>query len=380
MDSMTPGPLAAYRGLIESGAIRPDPIQETAAARLQALADEFFPYAQQMGREGWSARLMMGRKRVPTPRGVYLHGGVGRGKTMLMDVFFRAVGVEKRKRVHFHSFMLEVHDRVHRFREAVKAGKVPESSDPLKALARVIADQAWLLCFDELHVTNIADAMILGRLFQALFEAGVVIVTTSNRPPGDLYKGGLQRELFLPFIELIERRLDVIELDAGIDYRLERMRSVESYLTPTGPENDARLEAAFRNLTAGADAKPWRVAVQGRTLEFPRMADGVLLTDFPTLCEQPLGAADYAAIASRCHTVVLRGIPRLGPSRHNEAHRFVTLIDTLYEHKVNLVCSADAPAQSLYAEGTGAFEFQRTASRLIEMQSDDYISSWEDRG
>ena len=377
---MTPGPLTAYHRLIESGAIRPDPVQETAAARLQSLADDLFPYAQQMGHEGWLARLSMGRKRLSTPRGIYLHGGVGRGKTMLMDLFFNNAEVERRKRVHFHSFMLEVHTRVHRFREAVKAGRVAESRDPLKALARVIVDQAWLLCFDELHVTNIADAMILGRLFEALFEAGIVVVTTSNRPPVDLYKGGLQRELFVPFIGLIERRLDVIELDSGVDYRLERMRSVESYLTPANPENDARLEAAFRALTAGVEAGPWRVAVQGRTLDFPRMADGVLFTDFATLCERPLGAADYAAIASRCHTVVLKGIPRLGTSRHNEAHRFVTLIDTLYDHKVNLVCSADAPPETLYAEGTGAFEFQRTASRLIEMQSDDYISSWEDRG
>lgn len=380
MDGMTPGPLTAYRRLIENGAIRPDLVQETAAARLQSLADDLFPYAQQMGREGWLARLSMGRKRLSTPRGIYLHGGVGRGKTMLMDLFFNNAEVERRKRVHFHSFMLEVHTRVHRFREAVNAGKVAESRDPLKALARVIVDQAWLLCFDELHVTNIADAMILGRLFEALFEAGIVVVTTSNRPPVDLYKGGIQREMFLPFIGLIERRLDVIELDSGVDYRMERMRSVESYLTPTGPENDARLEAAFRALTAGVEAGPWRVAVQGRTLDFPRMADGVLFTDFAALCERPLGAADYAAIASRCHTVVLKGIPRLGTSRHNEAHRFVTLIDTLYEHKVNLVCSADAPPETLYAEGTGAFEFQRTASRLIEMQSDDYISSWEDRG
>ncbi|MBM3567101.1 MAG: cell division protein ZapE, partial [Alphaproteobacteria bacterium] len=215
MDNTPPGPLDAYRRLIDGNAIRPDPVQKTAAERLQVLADGLFPYAQQMGREGWLARLNMGRKRLPPPRGVYLYGGVGRGKTMLMDLFFNGANIERRKRVHFHSFTREVHNRVHRFREAVKAGKIPESRDPLKALARVIVDQAWLLCFDELHVTNIADAMILGRLFEALFEAGVVVVTTSNRPPGDLYKGGLQRELFLPFIKMIERRLDVIELDSG---------------------------------------------------------------------------------------------------------------------------------------------------------------------
>jgi cell division protein ZapE len=372
------GPFSAYRSLLETGAVRADSAQKTAALRLQSLADEIAPYAEQMGREGWLARLK--RKRVPTPRGVYLHGGVGRGKTMLMDLFFQHAGIENRKRIHFHAFMLEVHDRVHCFREAARAGKVPASADPLKALARVIVDQAWVLCFDEFHVTNIADAMILSRLFESLFEQGVVVVTTSNRPPVDLYKGGLQRELFMPFIALIERQLDVLELDAGVDYRLERMRSFDTYLTPLGPESDAKLEAAFAKLIAGAEAKPWHVLVQGRTLEFPRMADGVLFAGFADLCERPLGAGDYAAIAGRCHTVVLKGIPRLGHQRHNEAHRFVTLIDTLYEHKVNLVCSADAPAEALYAEGTGAFEFQRTVSRLLEMQSDDYISSWEDRG
>ena len=378
MDVAPASPLSAYRGLLDTGTVRPDPAQQSAALRLQTLADEIAPYAKQMGREGWMARLK--RKTLPPPRGVYLHGGVGRGKTMLMDLFFQHAGIDSRKRIHFHAFMLEVHDRVHCFREAARAGKVPASADPLKALARVIIDQAWLLCFDEFHVTNIADAMILGRLFEELFEHGVVVVTTSNRPPVDLYKGGLQREMFLPFIGMLERKLDVVQLDSGIDYRLERMRSFETYLSPLGPESDAKLEAAFAKLTAGADAKPWYVMVQGRELEFPLMADGVLFAGFADLCERPLGPADYAAVAGRCHTVVLKGIPRLGPKRHNEAHRFVTLIDTLYEHKVNLVCSADAPAEALYAEGTGAFEFQRTVSRLLEMQSDDYISSWEDRG
>ena len=250
---MTPGPLTAYHRLIESGAIRPDPVQETAAARLQSLADDLFPYAQQMGHEGWLARLSMGRKRLSTPRGIYLHGGVGRGKTMLMDLFFNNAEVERRKRVHFHSFMLEVHTRVHRFREAVKAGRVAESRDPLKALARVIVDQAWLLCFDELHVTNIADAMILGRLFERCSSRDR---RRHVQPPARRLTRATQRELLFP------SSADRAAARRSTRFRrrlpLERMRSVESYLTPPIRKR-RRLEAAFRALTAGVEAGPWRV-------------------------------------------------------------------------------------------------------------------------
>lgn len=371
---MTEGPLAAYQRLLDNGMLRPDTAQERAAQRLQTLSEELPAYAEQMGKEGWLARLK--RRRLPTPGGLYLWGGVGRGKTMMMDLFYDHTDIAARKRIHFHAFMLEVHDRVHRFRQAVKAGKVPESADPLKALSQVIVDKAWLLCFDEFHVTNIADAMILGRLFEALFERGVVVVTTSNRPPADLYLGGLQRELFLPFIDLLQQKLDIVELDSGIDYRLERMRTLKTFHTPLGNETDAELERAFAALTVGAEARPWRILVQGRQLEIPRAADGVAFTSFADLCEQPLGPADYQAIADRCHTVVLSGIPKLGIKRHNEAKRFVTLIDTLYERRVNLICSAEAPPEALYTEGTGAFEFQRTVSRLMEMQSEDYIAAW----
>ena len=259
--------------------------------------------------------------------------------------------------------MLEVHDRVHRFREAAKAGKVAAEADPLPALAKIIADRAWLLCFDEFHVTDIADAMILGRLFEALFEAGVVIVTTSNRPPRDLYKDGLQRDRFQPFIAMIEEKLDVLELDAGVDYRLEAMRGMTVYSTPIGPESEAELADDFRRLTVGAEARPDHFTVQGRDVLIAQAAEGAAMATFADLCGAP-----------RYHTLVLSGIPRLGPESRNAAKRFVILIDALYDHKVNFICSAAAPPTEIYPAGDGAFEFERTVSRLIEMQSEAYMA------
>lgn len=372
---MTDGPIHAYRALLAGGKIKPDVTQETAVEKLQDLHGALADYAPHMGAGGWRARLALRGRRKEAPKGLYLFGGAGRGKTMLMDLFFAGSTVEARKHVHFHAFMLEVHNRVHRFRQAVEAGRAPETTDPLAALSKVIVDHAWLLCFDELHVTDIADAMILGRLLDALFEAGVVMVTTSNRAPGDLYKGGLQRERFLPVIELLEENLEILELDSGNDYRLDALRSMNVYLTPTGAEADRALERCFARLTNGARAGRDRIAVQGRHVDIGLAVDGTAFSRFSDLCEQPLGAADYLAIAGKYHTVVLAGIPRLGPMRHNEAKRFVVLIDALYEHKVNLICSADTAPETLYTEGEGAFEFQRTASRLIEMQSEDYMAA-----
>ena len=371
---MADSPYQAYRSLIEREEIRADRSQARAARALDALGRALADYAPQMGKEGWLARLTRGRRTLAPPQGLYMWGGVGRGKTMLMDLFFEHAPVEARKHLHFHAFMQEVHKRVHTYREAQKAGKVPALADPLVPLARIITDQAWLLCFDELHVTDIVDAMIVGRLFQALFERGVVIVTTSNRPPRDLYKNGLQRDRFLPFIDLIEARLDVLELDAGTDYRLERMRTMTAYLSPVGPETDRELQRDFERLTVGAEPVRGRIHLQGRILEIPRIAEGVAFAGFHDLCEQPLGPGDYLAIASRYHTLVMSGIPRMGPAKRNEAKRFTTLIDALYEAKVNLLCSADAPPQELYVEGDGAFEFQRTVSRLHEMQSEAYMA------
>lgn len=368
------GPKQAYQALVDSGDIKPDATQAGAIDELQELHEALGAYAAQMGKKNWMTRLRLGRNRMPPPRGMYVWGGVGRGKSMLMDLFYDCVPIGTRKRVHFHSFMQEVHKRVHSFRQAVLAKKAPESSDPLVALSRVITDQAWLLCFDEFHVTDIADAVILGRLFEALFEEGVVVVATSNRAPKDLYKGGLQRELFLPFISLIEDKLEVFELDAGIDYRLDRLKTMEVFLTPADAEAERKLERDFKSLSTGFSPCPVTLQVQGRKIDIPLAAEGVAMASFKDLCEKPLGAADYLAIAECFHTLLLRGIPRLGPEKRNEAKRFVTLIDALYEAKVNLICSAEAPAEALYIEGDGAFEFQRTVSRLMEMRSADYMA------
>ncbi len=368
------GPKRAYEALVDGGDIKPDSTQARAMDELQALYDSLRDYAAQMGKKNWMTRLKLGRNKMAPPRGLYVWGGVGRGKSMLMDLFFDHVPIEARKRVHFHSFMQEVHKRVHSFRQAVLAKKVPESSDPLVALSRVITDQAWLLCFDEFHVTDIADAMILGRLFETLFEEGVVVVATSNREPKDLYQGGLQRELFLPFIAMFEDRLRVFELDSGTDYRLDRLKTMEVFLSPADDAADRKLNEDFEKLSVGFTPSPVTLTVQGRKIEIPMAAEGVALVNFKDLCEKPLGAADYLAIAECFHTLLLRGIPRLGPEKRNEAKRFVTLVDALYEAKVNLICSADAPAEALYTEGDGAFEFQRTVSRLMEMRSTDYLA------
>ena len=366
-------PKQAYERLLENGDIQPDPSQARAVEKLQGLHEALAQYSDQMGKQGWMARLRLGRNKKTPPPGLYLWGGVGRGKSMLMDMFFDVAPVEDRKRVHFHAFMQEVHKRMHSFREAVKAGKAPESTDPLVALSRVITDQAWLLCFDEFHVTDIADAMILARLFEALFEAGVVVVATSNRHPKDLYKDGLQRDTFLPFIDMLGEKLDVLELEAGIDYRLDRLKTMEVFLTPVNAETDAKLEQDFHSLSIGGQPRPVTLNVQGREVEIPKVAEGVAMADFGDLCEKPLGAGDYLAIAESFHTLLLRGIPKLGPDKRNEAKRFVTLIDALYESKVNLICSAEAPPEELYTEGDGAFEFERTVSRLMEMQSEEYM-------
>jgi cell division protein ZapE len=357
-----------YRALLEAGELRPDPDQARAVAVLDRLAVELRP------RPGKAPWIRLFGKPPPAPRGVYLWGGVGRGKSMLMDLAFGAIDAEAKRRVHFHEFMLEVHDRLRGEREK-------EEGDPIPPVARAIAAEARLLAFDEMVINNPADAMILSRLFGQLLEQGVTVVTTSNRPPSDLYPGGLNRELFLPFIDLIERELDVVPLTGPTDYRLERLGGFPTWYVPNGPEATRALSAAFFRLTDYPPEDRSNVPSEdipvagGRFLHVPKSFKGVAVFSFKRLCGEPRGAADYLAVARRYHSVIIVGIPVMGADKRNEAARFVTLIDALYEHKVKLLAAADAAPEALYPAGDGAFEFQRTASRLIEMQSKDYLAA-----
>jgi len=360
------GPVrSAYDRLIADHELKPDPAQENAVAALDRLA------AGLKSDGGLLSRLFGANEEGPA--GVYLWGGVGRGKSMLMDLAFDEIAITPKRRVHFHEFMLETHARLRAAREI-------EEGDPIEPAAEQIAEEAKLLCFDEMQVTNPADAMILSRLFGKLIEAGVRVVTTSNRPPGDLYLGGLNRELFLPFIELIERRMLVVAVDGPTDYRLERLSGVEVWHVPNGPEATADLSRAFFQLTDYPVEDRAKVPSEdidvggGRTLHVPKSLKGVAVFSFKRLIGEPRGAADYLAIARRYHTVIIVGIPVLGPEMRNEATRFVTLIDALYEHKVKLLAAADAEPSGLYPSGDGGFEFQRTVSRLEEMRSAEYLA------
>jgi cell division protein ZapE len=361
---MTGSVRAAYDRLVAANELKRDPAQERAAGALDRLASTF-------ARAGFLKRLFGG---VPKgAAGVYLWGGVGRGKSMLMDLAFAHIDVEPKRRVHFDEFMLETHGRLRRIRER-------HEGDPIEPAAGEIAAEARLLCFDEMQVTNPADAMILSRLFGKLIEEGVKVVTTSNRPPKDLYKDGLNRELFVPFIEIIERRMLVVPVNGPTDYRLERLTGVEAWHVPNGPEATAALSRAFFQLTDYPVEDRAKVPCEnidvggGRTLHVPKSLKGVAVFSFKRLCKEARGAADYLAIARRYHTVILVGIPVMGPEMRNEAARFVTLIDALYEHKVKLLAAADAEPEGLYPSGDGGFEFQRTVSRLEEMRSAEYLA------
>jgi cell division protein ZapE len=359
------GPQALYQARCGAGLIRSDPAQARAVARLDALYRELANY--QPAARGWLSRLGFGDA-PPAPKGLYLWGPVGRGKSMLMDLFFATAPVAKKRRVHFHAFMIEVHDRMEMERRA-------RSRQPILLVAEAIAAEAHLLCFDEFQVNDIADAMILERLFRALFDAGTIVVATSNRHPERLYENGLQRDRFLPFIALLQKRLDVIELDSGRDYRLARMLGKPTYFHPLDDKAHRALAAAFAELTEGAPASSETLTVMARPLMVPRFVGNVAWFTFEELCLQPHSAVDYLALAERFAAILVEGIPRLPATRRNEAQRFHILIDTLYEARTLLIASAETPPQEIYVEGDGSFEFQRTASRLMEMRSEEYVAN-----
>lgn len=368
---MQEGPLFAYRQMARDGALQPDPYQELAAEKLQSLCRALASYEPSGGMSGWKAVFGLARRKEEPPLGLYLYGAVGRGKSMLMDLFAASAPVERKRRIHFHQFMIEVHDALHRLRQAQK--KSGEREDPIDLVAEEIAKTVWLLCFDELEVRDIADAMILGRLFEALFEHGVVMVCTSNTPPDDLYKGGLQRELFLPFIEVIKNRLDVLELTAQRDYRQARLAGREVWLTPPGEAATAALDALFADLAGGAPSVAEELTVKGRKVKVPAAANGVARFGFDDLCREALGAEDYLAIARHYRMVMIDGIPVMDESMRNETRRFITLVDALYENRTRIAATAAAEPEALVAGQTHAAEFRRTASRIAEMRSVDWV-------
>jgi cell division protein ZapE len=318
-------------------------------------------------------------RRRPAPRGVYLWGPVGRGKSMLMDLFFEAAPTAAKRRTHFHVFMGEIHRLIDAWRKGDPAARRAafgqhKGDDPVPPVADRVAAQARLLCFDEFQVTDIADAMILGRLFEALFARGVTLVATSNRHPDDLYRNGLNRQLFLPFIDLLKRRVEVVEVGGAHDYRLDRLRAAGTWFCPIDPDNERTFDALWRDMLGRDEEAGATLEVLGRKLHLPHAAGGMLRATFASLCSTALGPNDYLALAEAFHTVFLEDVPKLSPERRDEARRFVTLIDALYEARARLIVLAQAQPAQLYPHGEGAFEFERTASRLEEMRSADWLA------
>jgi cell division protein ZapE len=371
--SSADGPLRRYEALLASGEVNADPAQRLAVEKLQAMHEQLRGYRLASAKSGWAGRLGFG-KRTPesAPKGLYIHGAVGRGKSMLMDLFFDCVEVERKRRVHFHEFMQEAHELIHQWRQS---NKVSKTAEPIRPTAAKLADRNWLLCFDEFEVRDIADAMIVSRLFHAMFELGVVVVATSNRHPNDLYKDGLQRDLFLPFIAILQKRLEVLHLADGRDYRLDRLKGMSVYHMPSGPEADRELDLAFEDLTDGQPGKPERLAFRGREIVVPKANGAVARFGFKDLCESPLGPGDFLEIAKRYRSIIISDVPVMSSEKRDAARRFMTMIDTFYDNHIHLMLSADAPPEGLYAGEDWGFEFDRTISRLMEIQSADYIEA-----
>src|SRR5437763_6595010 len=363
----------AYQAQIASGAIEPDAAQAEIADAYAALDQRLADYKPQR-KQGLLSRLFSSDKD-EAPHGLYVHGEVGRGKTMLMDLFFQHSTVEHKRRAHFHEFMADVHERIYDYRQGIARGEIADA-DVIALTAHAIFDEAWLLCFDEFHVTDIADAMILGRLFSKLFELGTVVVATSNVAPDDLYKGGLNRALFLPFIAEITEHMDVLRLDARTDFRLEKLVGVKMWLVPADRAADAALDKAWAKMTGNAPCKPRDISIKGRVLHVPCASHGVARFSFRELCEMPLAAPDYLRLARDYHTIMIDHIPVMDYAERNAAKRFIALIDTLYDNAVKLMASAEADPVSLYfaTEGYEASELKRTSSRLVEMGSEPYLA------
>lgn len=367
----------AYASRVASGEFSLDTAQVKLAKRLDALLLEVS--SRRLAKKSSALGWMFARrtKSIDAPRGLYVHGAVGRGKTMLMDMFYELVPAKRKRRAHFHDFMADVHARIHAHRQKLKAGETKET-DPVPPVARDLIDEAWVLCFDEFSVTDIADAMLLSRLFEQLFKRGCVLVATSNVEPDNLYRDGLNRQLFVPFIGLLKDNVDVLDLDARTDYRMEATTRLPVYHELSeGEDAEAAMDLAWVRVTAGKQTAPAEVEVKGRKVAVPQAGGGAARFSFAGLCEQPLGASDYAAIAGRYHTVFVDQVPVMGQANRNAAKRFITLIDTFYDRKIRLFVSAEAAPDALYqaTSGTEKFEFARTASRLNEMQSEVYLEA-----
>ncbi|CAN7517086.1 cell division protein ZapE [Neorhizobium sp. LjRoot104] len=363
------------KALAASGVLTADKAQLAVAAKLDHLLTclrETKP-AKKKSALGWLFAKGGGRPR--EIRGLYVHGSVGRGKTMLMDMFFKKAPTTKKRRAHFHEFMADVHNRIHEHRQKLKRGETKQA-DPVPPVAAALFAEAELLCFDEFSVTDITDAMILARLFTELFGLGCVLVATSNVAPDDLYRDGLNRGLFLPFIALLNRYVDVVTLDSPNDYRMQKLASLPVYVTPLDARADAAMESAWHQVTDGEKAAPAEVPMKGRSIHVPSAAGRAARFDFKDICGKPLGASDYLALANRFDAIFVEHVPQLGPEKRNETKRLINLVDALYDHKVRLYVSAAAAPEDILVErkGTEGFEFDRTVSRLFEMRSPDYLA------